>query len=126
MGASKKRVMVVDDSQTVRKNLFEILTKDGYEVIEATNGTEALKRLGQERFDLILMDLEMPGLNGFELLRIIVAGNLAKDAPILVITGTRKDLAAVHEIKKLGGAGFIDKSLPPEELLFHISQRLPK
>ncbi|NKE70939.1 response regulator [Candidatus Manganitrophus noduliformans] len=126
MGASRKRVFVVDDSQTVRKNLSEILVKDGYEVIEAADGTEALKRLGHERFDLILMDLEMPGLTGFELLRIIEAGNLAKDAPILVITGTHKDLDAVHEIKKLGGAGFIDKSLPPEELLFHVSQCLPK
>lgn len=126
MTSSKKRVFVVDDSQTVRKNLSEILVKEGYEVIEATNGTEALKRLGQEWFDLILMDLEMPGLNGFELLRIIEAGNLAKDVPILVITGTHKDLAAVHEIKKLGASGFIDKSLPPEELLFHISQCLPK
>jgi CheY-like chemotaxis protein len=126
MSLSKRRVFVVDDSQTVRKNLSEILVKEGYEVIEATNGTEALKRLGQEWFDLILMDLEMPGLNGFELLRIIEAGNLAKDVPILVITGTHKDLAAVHEIKKLGASGFIDKSLPPEELLFHISQCLPK
>jgi len=126
MVPSKKRVFVVDDSETVRKNLSKVLAKDGYEVAEATNGTEALKRLGQERFDVILMDLEMPGLNGFELLRIIEAGNLAKDAPILVITGTHKDLAAVHEIKKLGGAGFIDKSLPAEELLFHISQCLPK
>ncbi len=121
---SKKRVFVIDDSQTVRKNLSEILVKGGYEVSEATDGTEALKRLGQEKFDLILMDLEMPGLNGFELLRIIGAGNLANDAPILVITGTHKDLAAVHEIRKLGGAGFIDKSSPPEELLFHISQSL--
>jgi CheY-like chemotaxis protein len=126
MSLSKKRVFIVDDSQTVRKNLSGILVKDGYEVVEATNGTEALKRLGQERFDLVLMDLEMPGLNGFELLRIIEAGNLAKDAPILVITGTRKDLAAVHEIKKLGASGFIDKSLPSEELLFHVSQCLPK
>ncbi len=126
MGASRKRVFVIDDSPSVRKNLSEVLVKNGYDVIEAANGTEALKQLGQERFDLILMDLEMPGLNGFELLRIVEAGSLAKDTPILVITGTHKDLAAVHEIKKLGGSGFIDKSLPSEELLFHISQCLPK
>lgn len=124
MDPSKKRVLVVDDSQTVRKNLAAILIKGDYEVVEANDGAEALKRLGQQRFDLILMDLEMPGLNGFELLRIIEAGNLANGAPILVITGTHKDLDAVHEIKKLGGAGFIDKSSPPEQFLFRISQAL--
>ncbi|TAJ97920.1 MAG: response regulator [Candidatus Manganitrophaceae bacterium] len=124
MSLSKKRVFVIDDSQTVRKNLSDVLARGGYEVAEATDGAEALKRLGQQRFDLLLMDLEMPGLNGFELLRIIEAGNLAHNAPILVITGTHKDLDAIHEIKKLGGAGFIDKSSPPEEFLFRISQTL--
>lgn len=124
MESSRKRVFVIDDSQTVRKSLSEALVKGGYDVVEATDGTEALKRLNQQRFDLLLMDLEMPGLNGFELLRIIEAGNLAHDAPILVITGTHKDLDAIHEIKKLGGAGFIDKSAPPEEFLFRISQTL--
>lgn len=68
----------------------------------------------------------MPGLNGFEPLRIVGAGNIAKDAPTLVITGTWKDLDAGHQTKKLGGLGFIDKSFLAEELLFHIAQCFPK
>ena len=58
---SRKRVFVIDDSQVVRKNLSDVLVKGGYDVVEAIDGTEALKRLGQQRFDLVLMDLEMPG-----------------------------------------------------------------
>lgn len=124
MKPSHKRVFIIDDSQTIRKNLTEVLAKGGYEVAEASDGAQGLKRLAQERFDLVLLDIEMPGLNGFELLRIVEAGNLTHGAPILVITGTQKDLDAIHEIKKHGAAGFIDKAASPQDLLFRVSQAL--
>jgi|GEM_PF-2075991 len=114
MVPSKKWVFVIDDSQTVRKNLSDVLVKGGYDIAEATDGTEALKRLGQQRFDLILMDIEMPGLNGFELLRIIEAGSLAHDAPILVITGTHRDLDVIHEIKNSEGRASSTSPLLPK------------
>ncbi|MBI3804367.1 MAG: response regulator [Nitrospirae bacterium] len=124
MSAAQKRVFIIDDSETVRKNLTGILTRGGYQVFDVSDGSQGLKRLSQERFDVLLLDIEMPGLNGFELLRIIQAGNLAQGAPILVITGKQNDLSAVHEVKKYGAAGFIDKSASPEDLLFRISRAL--
>jgi len=64
----KKRILVVDDDRFVRGGLMEILTTKGYEVDTAEDGFEALKQVEEEDFDLILLDLIMPGISGVETL----------------------------------------------------------
>ena len=66
-----QKILLVDDSKTELHHLSELLTKRGYTVRTAENGEDAMRRLGEEKPDLILMDVVMPGQNGFQLTRAI-------------------------------------------------------
>jgi two-component system CheB/CheR fusion protein len=86
----------VDDEEPVREVLRDILEDEGVEVTLAANGAEALARFDAGRFDAVLTDLGMPGMNGWELLRAI--GERDKEVPLAVITGWG-ELVSTHEEK---------------------------
>ncbi|HEX8291268.1 MAG TPA: ATP-binding protein, partial [Pyrinomonadaceae bacterium] len=90
------RVLVVDDEEPVRELLCDILEDEGVEVTPAANGAEALARFEPGRFDAVLTDLGMPGMNGWELLRHI--GDRDREVPLAVITGWG-ELVSTHEEK---------------------------
>ncbi|MBI3811752.1 MAG: response regulator [Nitrospirae bacterium] len=119
-----KRILLADDSATVRKYLATILQGTGYQVTEAQNGLEALEKLKAGGFDLLITDLEMPQLSGFDVLRIVKAGGAIKPLPILCITGVHKDLADVHKLQELGAEGYIQKDTPAEDILFRVKKAL--
>jgi len=90
------RILVVDDEEPVRELLCEILEGEGVEVTTAANGAEALARFEPGRFDAVLTDLGMPGMNGWELLRRVSERD--RQVPLAVITGWG-ELVSTHEEK---------------------------
>jgi signal transduction histidine kinase/ActR/RegA family two-component response regulator len=90
------KILVVDDEEPVRELLSDILEDEGVEVTLAANGAEALARFEPGRFDAVLTDLGMPGMNGWELLRLI--GERDRQVPLAVITGWG-ELVSTHEEK---------------------------
>ena len=121
---SGKQILIADDSETVRKHLATILTHAGYQVSEATDGLEALEKLKGEGYDLLILDLQMPKMSGFEVLRIVKSGDAVPNLPVLCITGVHKDLADIHKLKELGASGYISKECTPEDLLFRVEKAL--
>lgn len=119
-----KQILIADDSAVVRKHLSTILTHAGYQVGEATNGLEALEKLKGGGYDLLITDLEMPQMSGFELLRIVKSGGAVKNIPVFCITGVHKDLADIHKLQELGAAGYVSKECTSEDLLFRIEKAL--
>lgn len=117
-----KRILLADDSPTVRAALTRSLEKAGYLVVGVPDGREAVNRLTAESFDLLLLDMEMPVMGGLEVLQAIREGKIASPPPVLVVTGTRKGIEAVHELKRLGALGYIDKGMPEQELLFRVER----
>ena len=81
-----KTVLVVDDSPTERHVLVELLTRNGYQVITAENGEEGVEKAKRELPDLILMDVVMPGLNGYQATRTLTRDEATKHIPIIVCT----------------------------------------
>ncbi len=79
-----KRVLVIDDDEFVRKSFTLVLTGSGYEVDTAESGEKGIEKAGNERYDLIYLDLKMPGLNGVETLRELRKRD--KDIPIYIVT----------------------------------------
>ncbi len=79
-----KRLLLADDQQSIRDSLGRLLRKQGYEVSTAETGAEAVSRSIEERFDLVLLDLSMPGMNGWEALRRIAEAR--PELPIVIIT----------------------------------------
>jgi len=103
-----KRVLIVDDSRTVRGLLRRILTSQGAQVDEADSGESALERLKETTYDLILLDLVMPGMDGLEVLRRIRRQEAHDRCAIVILTGTGGVREAVEAIRQ-GADGYIQK-----------------
>lgn len=115
-----KKILIVDDSSTARHFLVDVLTKDGYEVISAENGEEAILKAKAELPDLILMDVIMPGMNGFQATRAITKDDATKHIPVLILTSKDMETDRVWGLRQ-GAAEFLNKPIEPAELLAKIS-----
>jgi two-component system chemotaxis response regulator CheY len=112
------RVLIVDDSSVMRKILDRSLRQAGLEikeVFEASNGVEALARMQQTRVDLILSDINMPAMDGLELVRQLQAVENAKGVPIVLITTEAGESHVVQALSS-GARGYIRKPFSPDQV----------
>ncbi|MDR1162411.1 MAG: Hpt domain-containing protein [Candidatus Accumulibacter sp.] len=109
-------VMVVDDSLTIRKIANRLLSRNGYQTILARDGVEALELLRDRVPDLMLVDIEMPRMDGFELTRAVRASERTKDIPIIVITSRTADKHRNYAFE-IGVNHFLGKPFQEDELL---------
>ena len=110
-----QKVLVVDDSKTELMALSDILQKQGMQVRTAENGEEAMKRLAEDKPDLILMDVVMPGQNGFQLTRAISRDPLYADVLIIMCTSKNQETDRVWGMRQ-GARGYITKPVDAAEL----------
>jgi CheY-like chemotaxis protein len=110
MNASRK-VLVVDDDPAVRKSIDRVLTGKGYAVITADNGEEAMRKLNEEKYDLVYTDIRMPGISGLDVAEQVKARK--PWTPVVIITGYGTD-AAEARAKAAGVSSFMHKPLSPE------------
>ena len=111
-----KRVMTVDDSATVRQVLQMTLEGAGYEVIEAVDGKDALAKLGKTPVDMMVTDLNMPNMDGIELIKNVRLSPGNRFMPIIMLT-TESQPEKKQEGKAAGASGWIVKPFKPEQLL---------
>ena len=115
-----RKILVVDDSKTELHHLSEVLGKRGYSVRTAENGEEAMRRLAEEKPDLILMDVVMPGQNGFQLTRAITRDPRYADVPVIMCTSKNQETDKVWGMRQ-GARDYIVKPVNGDELsLIHI------
>ncbi len=117
------KILVVDDSSTVRKLIINILKGADYETVEAVDGVDALEKLAQEDIDLIIADLNMPRMNGLELIRTIRKDPIYSDIPIVMLTteGSEEDKKRGFEA---GANVYLVKPAPPSLILYKIGSLL--
>jgi len=111
-----KRVIVVDDSKTTRLMVAFTLRRDGYEVIDADDGAQPLALIGTTLVDCIITDLNMPSMDGLELIRQLRASALHKTTPILMLT-TATEVDKQREGQLAGASDWIGKPFHPGKLL---------
>jgi twitching motility two-component system response regulator PilH len=114
-----QKVLLVDDSKTELHHLSEILLKRGYQVRTAENGDEAMRRLNEEKPDLILMDVVMPGQNGFQLTRAITRDPRFADVPVIMCTSKNQETDKVWGMRQ-GARDYIVKPVNADELVAKI------
>ncbi len=114
------RIMVVDDSLTVRKITGRLLSREGYRVLTARDGVEALELLAESVPDVMLVDVEMPRMDGFDLTRNVRADARLKGVPIIMITSRTADKHRSYA-SELGVNVFLGKPYQEEALLQHIA-----
>jgi len=116
-----RKILVIDDEQNIRKMLTRVLSPEGFIVKEANNGLEALKRLQEENYSLVLLDLKMPGLNGIETLKEIRENDL--NLPVIMMSAYGSIPEAV-EAMKLGALDYLIKPFDIEELKIIIKRAI--
>jgi twitching motility two-component system response regulator PilH len=114
-----RKILVVDDSKTELHHLSEVLGKRGYSVRTAENGEEALRRLAEDKPDLILMDVVMPGQNGFQLTRSITRDPRFADVPVIMCTSKNQETDKVWGMRQ-GARDYIVKPVNGDELVAKI------
>lgn len=118
----KKKILAIDDSVIALKQLQNILEKK-FEFVGATSGLAGLKRLDAEEFDLVLLDIEMPVMDGFATLTAIRQREALKDLPIIILTGTRHKQKVIKGITS-GVHGYVVKPADSEMLVSKIETAL--
>lgn len=109
-------VLTVDDSVSLRKLVAATLAKAGHEVVEASNGAEALEVLKRRTFNLIISDINMPVMDGLTFIKNVRVIAAHKFTPVLVLT-TEMDPAKKKAAKDSGATGWLVKPFDPEQLL---------
>ncbi len=115
-----KTILVVDDSPTERHVLSELLTSNGYQVITAENGVEGVEKAKKELPDLILMDVVMPGLNGYQATRTLTRDETTKHIPIIVCTSKGQETDRIWGLRQ-GALDYIVKPVDADDLLSKIA-----
>ena len=115
-----KKIMVVDDSPTERHVLSEILSKQGYQVVSVESGAEAVIKSKSDMPDLILMDVVMPGQNGFQATRTITRDDATKHIPVVMLTNKNQETDKVWGMRQ-GARDYITKPIEPADLLAKIA-----
>ena len=108
----RPRVLVVDDDPNVRLLCATNLTLDGFDVIEAGNGQEGLERVGEDAPDLVLLDISMPVLDGFELATAVRRNHRTRHVPLVFLTGEATPDAEERAFA-IGAAGYFTKPFDP-------------
>jgi two-component system chemotaxis response regulator CheY len=119
-----KKVITVDDSKTMREMVTFTLKGAGYDVLEAEDGAQALSVLKGQKADAVITDLNMPNMNGFELIRALRADPNYKFTPILMLT-TEGDQSKKEEGKSAGATGWIVKPFNPDKLIEVVKKVCP-
>lgn len=116
-----KVIMIVDDSASLRQVVKIALNNAGYDVVEASDGKDALGKLGGQRYHLIISDVNMPNMDGIELLKAIKQHGTYKFTPVLMLT-TESGEAKKQEGQAAGAKAWIVKPFQPQQLLMAVSK----
>jgi DNA-binding response OmpR family regulator len=121
--SGKKNILVIDDSQTTLVMLEWFLIENSFAVHFAANVKEALQHIDEQIPDLILLDLNMPQISGYDFLKMIKSDDSRKDIPVLVISALDSNESKLR-VKNLGAVDFFPKPLILKELLIKINEIL--
>jgi two-component system cell cycle response regulator DivK len=120
-----KRILVVEDQEDNRQILRDLLASADYEMSEAENGQEALDAVAKQRPDLILMDIQLPIMDGYEATRRIKGNPEWKDIPIIVVTSYALS-GDEGKAREAGCDAYVTKPYSPRALLAKIREYMPK
>ena len=118
-----KTVLLVDDSRVTREVLKVFLIATGVKLIEASDGVEALQRVRDERPDLVVADVKMPRLNGFDLCRALQSDPATRAIPVLILT-SNADPETIERCRSAGAREVLSKPIQPKPLLAAVHRHI--
>ena len=118
-----KDVLIVDDSATVRKFVSVSLSMQGFTVVTACDGMDALEKLSKGKFSLVITDLNMPTMDGLEFIKALRENHELRDLPVIILTSLT-DQATKEEGAKLGVDSYVVKPFSLEKIQYEVSKYL--
>ncbi|UCE32962.1 MAG: response regulator [Burkholderiales bacterium] len=118
------KVLIVDDSPTERYFLADLLTRNGYEVLTAENGDEAIAKTRSERPGLVVMDVVMPGASGYQVTRALSRDPDTQTIPVILCTSKGAETDRIWGLRQ-GAREYLVKPIKPEELLAKVAELCP-
>ncbi|HKV02015.1 MAG TPA: response regulator, partial [Ktedonobacteraceae bacterium] len=119
----RQKILIADDSVYIRRSISHTLSREGYDVLEAEDGIQTLEQLSKEALDLLLLDIEMPNLNGYDVLKIIRAQQRFPGLKIVLLT-SRSSEKHKQRARELGAHAYLTKPCPQDLLLETIQSLL--
>jgi len=119
----KKVILVADDSPSIRKFISYALLSNGYEIIPVSDGMEALEKMTNQNINLVITDLNMPNIDGFELINTIRGNEIYRDIPIIILSS----LTSNDDIERglyCGANSYLIKPFDPNRILYEVSKYL--
>ena len=116
------RILIVEDEEMIRELMHITVTQGGHEVTTAANGEIALDLLKRTRFNLVLMDIQMPRMSGLDVLKTM--GRMGRAMPPVLMVTANRSLEAINEAMQLGCTGYVAKPFQPAELRARVAKAL--
>lgn len=123
MTEGKKRILIVDDEQDVVDLCKDILEMEGYDVDFALNGKDGIKKSLSSNFDLILLDIMLPEMDGWEVIEVLRLNEKTKNIPVAMFTAKTEFKNKVLGIQQ-GAIDYITKPFVPEEIIYRVNRIL--
>ena len=116
-----KKILIVDDSETIRQEVARALTNAGFSVVEASDGIDALERIGEGKFALVILDVNMPRLGGLDLLDRLHSDPKTTTLPVIMLT-TEAQRSMIERAKAAGARGWLIKPVKMEHLVIAVTK----
>lgn len=117
----EKKVLVVDDSETIRQQVASALERAGFSVVEASDGMDGLERAEQNELCMVILDVNMPRLSGLEMLERLRENPKHKSLPVLMLT-TEVQQSMIERAKKAGARGWMIKPVKMDQLVSAVTK----
>jgi two-component system chemotaxis response regulator CheY len=118
-----KVILVVDDSATVRKFVSVSLSMQGFSVVSASDGMDALEKLPREKVDLVITDLNMPNMDGFEFIRTLRENPAYRDLPVIILSSLGDNVSR-ETGSRLGVSSYVVKPFSLEKIQYEVAKYL--
>lgn len=119
-------IVVVDDNRTNRELLRELLEPEGYKVLEASDGDGGLKLVLSKRPDCVLLDIRMPGIDGFAVLQRLRKDPVTRSIPVFMLTATANQVEDVRRALEAGATGYLLKPLDLQDTLGRVRRAIER
>ncbi len=124
---NQKKILIIDDDPMIARMYQERFSRDGFEVVLAFNGKEGLEKAEKEKPDIILLDMMMPKMNGYEMLKALREKEEVTSIPVIILSSLGADPELIEKSKQLGVVDTIDKAaVPAKEVIERVKAVLEK
>lgn len=125
MGATAK-ILIVDDDMTLRELYEERMKQEGYVILSASDGEEAIEKATKEHPDLILLDVMMPKINGIDVMKMLREKDETSDIPIIILTALVQEIGKIKDMMKPGDGYLVKSEIMPKDVVAKVEDSLAK